>query len=119
MEKKKQIMDYCRRFKLGGVNAGFDTLLQEANTAQMGYMEYTLKLFAAEAAHRQEKDLQRRLKTARLPPNHLLDNYDYAADNGINKTKLVQLREMDWVDKLFNIVLMGPSGTGYVKQMIM
>lgn len=112
MEKKKQIIDYCKRFKLSGVNAGFEDVLEKANNEQVSYMEYTLQLLAVEARHREQKNMERRIKAARLPQNHQLDKYDYTYENGINKTKLSQLRELDWIDKLFNIVLMGPSGTG-------
>jgi len=112
MEKKKQITDYCSRFKLGGIKEGFDDLVQQALDGQLSYLEYTLRLFDTENKHRKEKDKQRRLKAAHLPQNHLLDQYDYAYENGINKTRLSQLRELDWVDKLYNIVFMGPSGTG-------
>lgn len=112
MEKKRQITDYCSRFKLGGIKENFDDLVQQAMDGQISYLEYTLRLFDTEARHRKEKDKQRRLKVARLPQNHLLDQYDHAYENGINKTRLSQLRELDWVDKLFNIVFMGPSGTG-------
>lgn len=112
MEKKKQIIDYCKRFKLSGVNAGFEDVLTQANKNQIGYMEYTFQLLSLEAKHREQRDFERRVKAARLPQNHNLDNYDYAYENGITKTRLSQLRELDWIDKLFNIVFMGPSGTG-------
>jgi len=43
---------------------------------------------------------------------HDLDQYDYAVNNGVSKTMLMQLRELNWIEQLFNIILMGPSGTG-------
>lgn len=112
MEKKNEIIDYCKRFKLSGIKTGFDNVLDTAQEKQMGYIEYTYNLFSLEAVHRQEKDLARRKKLAQLPPDHSFEDYDYAHDNGISKSKLSQLRELDWVDKLFNIIMMGPSGGG-------
>ena len=41
-----------------------------------------------------------------------LNMYDYAFDNGLTKSRMTQLRELDWLDQIFNIILMGPSGTG-------
>jgi DNA replication protein DnaC len=112
MEKKNEIIDYCKRFKLSGIKTGFDDVLGAAQEKQMGYLEYTLHLFSLEAVHRQEKDLVRRKRFAQLPPDHSLDNYDYSFENGVSKSKLNQLRELDWIDKIFNIILMGPSGSG-------
>jgi len=112
MEKKQLIIDYCRRFKLSGVLADLEPVLMEAETEEMSYMDYTIKLLALEAKHREAKDLMRRSKAAKLPLMHDLDQYDYAVDNGLSKTRLKQLRELNWIEQLFNVVLMGPSGTG-------
>lgn len=112
IEKKQLIIDYCRRFRLSGIASGLDPVITEAETKQMSYLDYTLKFLATEAIHREEKDLERRAKAARLPMSHNLDNYDFTVDNGLTKTQLNQLRELNWIEQLFNIVLMGPSGTG-------
>ncbi|MCJ7771831.1 MAG: IS21-like element helper ATPase IstB [Desulfobacterales bacterium] len=112
MDKKQLIIDYCRRFKLSSLVTELDPVLMEAQAGQMSYMDYTIKLLAIEARHREAKDLERRSKTAGLPLIHELDQYDYAVENGLSKTMLLQLRELNWIEQLFNIVLMGPSGTG-------
>ena len=71
-----------------------------------------LSLLETEARNREEKRLERRYKTARIPLKHNLESYDHTVENGMNKTRLNQLRELNWLDQIFNIVLMGPSGTG-------
>ncbi|MCF8404099.1 MAG: IS21-like element helper ATPase IstB [Bacteroidales bacterium] len=112
MEKQQQIIDYCRRFRLSGLLSELDPVMNQAQREEMSYVDYTIKLFAIEARHREAKDLQRRSKAARLPLVHDLDQYDYAVNNGLSKTMLLQLRELNWIEQLFNLVLMGPSGTG-------
>ncbi len=112
MEKKQLIIDYCRRFRLSGIAAGLDPVIMEAETQQISYIDYTVKFLTTEAIHREAKDLERRTKVARLPLIHDLDQYDYTVDNGLSKTQLNQLRELNWIEQLFNIVLLGPSGTG-------
>ena len=112
MEKKQLIFDYCRRFKLSGILDGLDPVIMEAETEQMSYIDYTVKFLTLEATHREAKDLLRRSKAAKLPPMHDLDQYDFVMDNGLSKTMLMQLCELNWIEQLYNIVLMGPSGTG-------
>ena len=65
-----------------------------------------------EINYRSSRNLEKRIKAAKLPVNYNLDNYDYSFINGISKQQLKQLRECMWLEKIFNIVLMGPSGTG-------
>jgi DNA replication protein DnaC len=37
--------------------------------------------------------------------------YNYAFDNGLPRSRMTQHRELDWLDQIYNIILMGPSGT--------
>jgi len=112
MEKKQIINTYCRQFKMSGMMASLDQALREAETGSVSYLDYTIRLLKSEALHREQKDAERRLKTARLPRANDLNMYDYAFDNGLPKSRMTQLRELDWLDQIYNIILMGPSGTG-------
>jgi DNA replication protein DnaC len=112
MEKKQKIKQYCQQFKTNGISMGIEKLIQEAEVNQPGFLDFTLNLLQAEADHRQQNELIRQLKTARLPRYNDLDTYDYSAKNGIQQTRLNQLRELNWLDQIYNIMLMGPSGTG-------
>lgn len=112
METKQLIRSYCKQFKMGGLATSLDQMLIEAETNNIGYLEYTVNLFKAEASHREYNDVQKRLKSARLPHFHDLKTYDYTFENGLSKARLNQLRELDWLDQIYNIVLMGPSGIG-------
>jgi len=112
MEKKQIINTYCRQFKMSGMLACLDQALREAETGSMSYLDFTIRLLESEALHREKKDAERRLKTARLPRSNDLNMYDYTFDNGLTKSRMTQLRELDWLDQIYNIILMGPSGTG-------
>jgi DNA replication protein DnaC len=90
----------------------FDQLITQAESKASGFWEFTLDLLAAEAQHRHHNEVKRRLKAARLPGNCDLDTYDHTFDNGLQKARINQLRELNWLDQLFNLMLMGPSGTG-------
>lgn len=113
MQQTKQLIThYCQQFRMGGIQAGIDTLVSQAEAQSMGYLEYTASLLNAEATHREQNDLGRRLKAARLPRSCELENYDESFSNGLAKTRLHQLQELHWLDQVYNIIFMGPSGTG-------
>lgn len=112
MEKKEQIRAYCRQFKTAGINNSLEEIIQNAENHKMGFMEFTLQLLQAEAEHRHQNDVKRRRKAARLPHHSNLDGYDPSFDNGMAENRLNQLRELNWLDQGYNIMLMGPSGTG-------
>jgi DNA replication protein DnaC len=111
-DKKEQIRQYCQRFKITGISSNLDATIADAETKSIGLMDYTLNMFKSEAEHRHRNELRKKLKAAQLPRHHTLDDYDHGIENALPKTRLNQLRELNWIDQGFNIMLMGPSGTG-------
>ena len=75
-------------------------------------MDFIMTILKAEVAVRQQNDLLRRMKQAKLPRNCDLDNFDFNHSAGITKSQLHQLRELVWLDQMYNLIFMGPSGTG-------
>src|SRR5664279_132060 len=112
MDKKQLINQYCHQFKMSGIPEGIDQLVQQAESSAIGYLDYTVSLFGAEARHREQKDIKKRIRAAQLPRSSDLDTYDHSLDNGLKTVRLNQLRELNWLDQIFNIILLGPSGTG-------
>ena len=112
MDKRKQIKEYCRQFKTTGISENIEKLIEEAETNQTGFMDFTISLLKSEADLRHRNELLRRIKTAKLPRYCNLETYDYTSENGIKKSRLNQLRELNWLDQIYNVMLMGPSGTG-------
>ena len=113
METKTQIiMDYATQLRLTGIKEQLEALIRRATDEKSSYTDFSLNLFKTEINLRQQRDLERRIKTAKLPVNADLDQYDYDFTNGLSKEQLNQLRECVWLEQNYNIVLMGPSGVG-------
>lgn len=112
MDNKQLIGQYYQQFKMGGIIHQIDQLVMEAEANASGYLEYTARLLGTEAQHREQNDIKKRLKTAKLPCSCNLSTYDHSFDNGLKKARLNQLRELNWLDQIYNIILMSPSGTG-------
>jgi len=113
METKTQLLkDYAGQLKLGGIQDQVDELIRQATQDECSYLDFSLSLLKTEIYQRSQRDLERRTKAAKLPINHDLDQYDYSFRSGVGKQQLMQLRECQWLEKNFNVVLMGPSGIG-------
>jgi DNA replication protein DnaC len=112
MDKKQEIIDYCKQFKTAGIARNLDNIISQGEQKGYGFMEYTLHLLKTEADHRYQNETERRIKAAKLPRNNDLGAYDPTCDNGMPQSRLNQLRELNWLDQIFNVMLMGPSGTG-------
>lgn len=112
MDHKQQIKSYCHQFKITGISNSIDQLITTAQQQNKSYPDFIISLFEAEAHHRQQNEFKRRIKAAQLPLNNNLDAYNHAVENGLSQTQFNQLRNLTWVDQVYNLMLMGPSGTG-------
>lgn len=112
MTKTENIKDHCKQLNLSAISNELDTVLRDAENDQISYLEFIKKLFETEIKQRMEKDKQRRTRQARLPLSCNLDLFDFTGNNGLEKQQLDQLRELKWLEQNYNIILMGPSGTG-------
>jgi DNA replication protein DnaC len=113
METKTLVLkEYVGQLNLSGIQDQAEELIRKASEENCSYLDFSLRLLETEINQRRQRDLERRSKAAKLPVNHNLDQYDYSFMNGISKQQLNQLRECQWLDQNFNVVLMGPSGIG-------
>ena len=112
MTKTEQIKSYCKKLRLSALSANFDQVVADAEQHQLSYLDLVKNLMESEVKYRKLKDMERRTKQARLPMQFNLELYDHTFDNGLSKQQLNQLRELKWLEQNFNIILMGPSGTG-------
>lgn len=112
MDRIKQIKQHANYLRLTFLRNQAEHLVHHAQIDKPSYQDYTFNLLEQEVLQRQKSDFERRIKLAHLPRAHDLDAYDHSFSSGINKKQLEELRELLWVDRVYNLVLMGPSGTG-------
>jgi len=107
-----KIRQYADTLRLTHLKKQAEDVIHQAQIDKPSYLDYTINMLWKEVERRRETDYQRRLKMAGLPGNYDLDCYDFNVSNGISKSELEQLRQLIWLEQNFNIVFMGPSGTG-------
>ena len=112
MKQIELIKQYAEILRLTQTKNNPESIIHKAQIEKLSYTDFTLELLKCEVLHRQKSDLERRMKLARLPKDHKLELYDFNVDNGMTVPQLKQLREMIWLEQNYNLILMGPSGTG-------
>ena len=112
MTKTETVKNYCKQLNLAWLSNNIETIILEAENHKISYQELLSELMGQEINYRQLKDKERRLKLADLPLNSYLEKYDPSLIEGFELQELNQLRELNWLEQNYNIILMGPSGTG-------
>jgi DNA replication protein DnaC len=74
--------------------------------------DFLLTLFRAEAKSREERASADRLRQAKLPALKRFDDFDTDFQKGVSAKELEILAKLEWLDALYNLILIGPPGTG-------
>jgi len=102
-----EIVKLARRFRISVLSHGQIDLPQGLSNE-----EYLLSIFREEALAREERAVRERLKQARFPSYKGFEEFDCDFQKGVTKEQLDLLAKLEWLDALFNLILIGPPGTG-------
>lgn len=111
-DNREELRAYARELRLYNLMAHLEATVHKAQQDKPGYMEFITDVLAKEIACRRERDFARRLSSARLPARHDLDGFDLDFCTAVTKRQLDDLRSLIWLSQAYNVILMGPSGTG-------
>jgi DNA replication protein DnaC len=89
-----------------------DEHLDWATQHKPGYAALLDHVLAQEAAVRQEKRIERRIKTSGLRERKTLEAFDWAFQPKIDKALILELARLDFVARAEDLLITGKSGTG-------
>lgn len=112
MKVKDKISLHCKQLRLSALATKVQPLADQAAVDQISYLDFAEKLLEVEIKHRHQRDLEQKVKAARLPRTHDLKSYNCSLVEGMASARLEQLKELTWLDQNFNLILMGPNGIG-------
>lgn len=87
-------------------------LLRQAEQASWTYLELLEQLTDLEIKRREEKSIEKRLKWAQFPFYKTLNEFDLEEQEAPSERQLKQLREYQWLEQTYNLILLGPPGAG-------
>ncbi len=108
-EQIKHLLDQLR---LRGIADNLDEVLTQAEQQGTAIVEVLLELLNAEYRDQQERNLTGRIKRAKLPWDWTLDTFPFKKQPGINKTQIMGLAKLTFIERTENIVFIGKPGTG-------
>lgn len=102
-----EIITLAKRFHLGILQREMPQF-----TEGLSNEEYLLAVLRAEAMARDERAATERLRQARFPTYKGFEEFDTNFQKGVTREQLDMLAKLEWLDTLFNLILIGPPGTG-------
>ncbi|MHA3226311.1 IS21-like element helper ATPase IstB [Bavariicoccus seileri] len=112
MGTTESLQSQFKQFRMTETAQALPGFLREAEQQSWTYQELLVALCNHEEHRREEKTRQKYLKWAQFPFEKSLEDFDTIESMSLSKRQIDQLRECDWLDQLFNLVLLGPPGVG-------
>lgn len=109
----QQTLEKLHDMRLSGMAQALEQQLEDPELAALSFEERLGWLVDRHWTWRENKSLARRLTNARLKDRQAcLEDVDYRAKRGLDRSLVRTLGECDWVERKQNLILTGPCGVG-------
>jgi DNA replication protein DnaC len=105
------------REKLSALGLGYamdalEGLLAEAVRAETPAHAFLERLLDAERTGREERRIAMMLKTSKMPTGQTLENFDFAFQPAIERSRIETLATGAWIRNAEVVLMQGPPGVG-------
>jgi len=100
------------QLKLSACRQNYAVLANEAIKTNKSHLEYLKVLLVEEINHRLDRKVKTLITKAKFPVLKTLADFDFSLIPALNKHKILELAEGDFVNKRQNICFLGQTGTG-------
>lgn len=105
-------LDQLNQLGLHGMATAFGDIMADAEATSLTHAEWLALLLEREISHRHDRRLAARLRYAKLRHNAAVEDVDYRASRGLDRTLFQKLSAGGWIDAHDNLILCGPTGVG-------
>ena len=108
----EQTFEKLYSLKLVGMAEAWKDQMARPDMDGLAFEERFGLLVDAQCLFRENKRMKRLLENAKLKLSASLEDIDYRAPRGLDKSVIRSLGTCDWIRKHQNVIIVGPTGTG-------
>lgn len=112
MTKIEKLKELLLTLRLKAMAEILEETLKETQTDNLSPVDILTLLASQEIAARQERLVKTRINQAQFPVIKNLDAFDFSFPKSINKSLILNLFDLHFVEEKGNVIIMGPPGTG-------
>jgi DNA replication protein DnaC len=112
MMKIEKVKEALLSLRLKSMAEILEDTIKKAQTDNLSSADILYILASQEIAARQERLVKTRITQAQFPVIKTIDAFDFSFPKSINKSLILNLYDLHFVDQKQNVIIMGPPGTG-------
>lgn len=109
---KERIDHNLERLKLNRIQEILLSRISAAEEKQSSYMSLIDQLLEEEVSAKEDRRLRIALKTAGLPYEKTIEEYDFTFHPSLDKRTVMNLFDLNFLQQKENVILLGPPGVG-------
>ncbi len=109
---KNKIIKLLETLKFKGMTLALDHQIVQAEKKGMPIQEVIYNLLLEEMRFRQERSVQYRLQTAKLPWDWTINSFPFERQVSLNKSQIMTLAGLDFIKRGDNVIFHGKTGVG-------
>jgi DNA replication protein DnaC len=98
--------------KLNGMVEAFKEHLIQPDLSELSFEERFTLLVDRQWTWKEDHRMRRLLSQAKLKINACIEDIDFRAPRGLQKSVILQLASCDWIKNAHNVIITGPTGVG-------
>ena len=112
MEKLELIKDYGKNLNLNYLKLNANEVIEKAELDSLSYQDFLLNILEKEVNLKDKKAQERRLAYAGFPVIRNIEDFDLKFQKSITQKQINRLVELEWIDRMYNLIFLGPPGVG-------
>jgi DNA replication protein DnaC len=109
---QSNIQSYCKMLSLSSVSDHYEQAALDAAKTKISYQEYLYKLLQQQVIDRVDRSVNARIKKAGFPYMATIEEYDFSFQPQIDEKLLRELSTLTFLEKAYNVLLVGAPGVG-------
>ncbi len=105
-------LEKLQELRLSGMQNAYREQLEGSDYQDLGFDERLGFIVDREHTERHNRRLQTRLRKAKLRLDATVEDIDYRAQRGLDKSVVLSLATCDWIRQHRNAIVTGPTGAG-------
>lgn len=101
-----------KTLKLYNIAGQLDEILTESTKKSLSYEKFLVQIFNSELKGREQKRVESRTKLASFYEYKTLEDFVLEEQQSLSERQLNQIKELTWLEQGYNLIFLGPPGTG-------
>jgi len=109
---KERVNENLQRLHLNRIQEVCDEVIKQAQDNNTSYLDLLDQLLAEEVGVKEDRRIKTSLKTAGLPFEKTVEEYDFGFHPDLDKRSVMNLFDLEFIQKKENVIFLGPPGVG-------